>query len=403
MTIKTDAELLGRFVEDRSETAFTELVQRHLPLVRTTALRRVGGDAHAADDVAQLVFVSLAQKASSLRGHASLAGWLYVSTHHATAELVRGEQRRKKREVAAHSMHLTESSTESPEEVARLRPLIDDALITLKPVEREAIVLRFFAGRTFSEIGAVVKLSEEAARKRVSRALAKLHSVLVQRGVTSTVAVLGSTLTAAGLGSAPTGLALKIAGAALTEAVAPSAVASVATMLWPAVAAATIIGGTLAIVPQYRANNSTAAEIASQGAVSHTAIVALQSENQGLTRDLTFAKVNSSTSETPARIVETRTSARSAHAPTPSSKTVLVTPEGTLKWEDKPVTLDQFLQHLVSHQAESPHGESRIVVKDTGANFSPLNYVLLEVRKAGITNLVVESDSVPEGTRNTWF
>lgn len=64
--MNTDNELLRQFVEDHSEAAFTELVQRHLPLVRATALRRVGGDAHAADDVTQQVFVALARKAPGL-------------------------------------------------------------------------------------------------------------------------------------------------------------------------------------------------------------------------------------------------------------------------------------------------------------------------------------------------
>jgi RNA polymerase sigma factor (sigma-70 family) len=228
--MSTDAELLHRFVADRSESAFTELVHRHLTLVHATALRRVGRDAHAADDVTQQVFVSLARKASSLRGHATLAGWLYVCTHHATAEWVRREQRRKQREATAHSMHLNDSSAESQDDT-RLRPLLDDALVTLKPDEREALVLRFFSGRSFAEIGNAVQSSEEAARKRVDRALEKLHAVLVRRGVTSTVAALGTALTAASLDSAPAGLALKVAGVALTKAAAPSVMASLASAL----------------------------------------------------------------------------------------------------------------------------------------------------------------------------
>ncbi len=399
----SDVELLRRFVEDRSEAAFTELVQLHLPLVRATALRRVGGDAHAADDVTQLVFITLARKASSLRGHATLAGWLYVSTHHATAELVRREQRRKQREASAHSMHLTESSLESPDEAARIRPMLDDALITLKPIEREAIVLRFFAKHTFSEIGTAVKLSEEAARKRVNRALEKLHTVLVRRGVTSTVAVLGSTLTAAGMSSAPTGLAIKVAGVALTKAAAPSVIASVASLLWPAVGAAVIVGGTLAIVPQHRANNATAAVIASREADTRSTAVELKTENQRLSRDITHAKTVVAERAPPTRSLDVRPDASVRTGPDPVSKTVLVTTEGTLKWEGEPVTLGGFLQHLVDYQASAPRGESRLVVQANGTLFSQLNYVLIEARKAGITNLVVESDTLPEGIANTWF
>lgn len=399
--MSTDPELLRQFVADRSESAFTELVHRYLTLVHATALRRVGGDAHAADDITQQVFASLARKAPSLRGHVTLAGWLYVSTHHATAELVRREQRRKQREATAHSMQLNELSTESSVESARLRPLLDDALITLKPDEREAIVLRFFAGRTFSEIGAAVKLSEDAARKRVNRALEKLQTVLLRRGVTSSVAVLGSTLTAAGLSSAPTGLALKVAGVALAKAAAPSLAATLSGLLWPAAASAVLVGGTLAIIPLHQANQVAAAEIASLESATRAAIVTLQTENQRLARDLKHAASTAVERATRARPSVPRETAPTAR-PAPVAKTVIVTNKGMLKWEGTPVTLDDFLLNLTRHQA-SANGESRLVVQANGADFSHLNYVLDEARKAEITSLVIESDTLPEGTANTWF
>ena len=56
-----DGELLRRYL-DGSEAAFAELVRRHINLVYRAAIRRVGGNAHAADDVTQKVFIALAQK-----------------------------------------------------------------------------------------------------------------------------------------------------------------------------------------------------------------------------------------------------------------------------------------------------------------------------------------------------
>ena len=403
--MSTDAELLQRFVADRSETAFTDLVHRHLALVRSTALRRVGGDAHAADDVTQQVFVSLARNASSLRNHATLAGWLYVTTHHATAELVRREQRRKQREAAAHSMYLTDSSAGSPDEAARLRPLLDDALITLKPDEREAIVLRYFSSRTFSEIGKAVQLSEEAARKRVDRALEKLHAVLIRRGVTSTVAVLGTVLTAAGLNTAPTGLALKVAGAALTEAAASGVVASfsLASVFWPATTAAVLVVGTFALVSQHRTNADAAAAIVLQESKTAAAIVSLQAENKRLAREVADRNSMAAMSIASAAAPKARVPAPVPSPAAPAGMTVFVSTEGTLQWEGKPVTLDEFLVNLAGYQASAPKGESRLVINANGARFPQLNYVLEEARKAGIANLVVESDAQPVGEMNTWF
>ena len=70
----TDTELLRRYVEDRSEAAFGELVARHVNLVYSTALRLVGGDEQLACDVAQSVFTDLARKGRTLRQESMLGG-----------------------------------------------------------------------------------------------------------------------------------------------------------------------------------------------------------------------------------------------------------------------------------------------------------------------------------------
>src|SRR5436190_22898787 len=101
----TDAELLRRYAEEKSEAAFSELVQRYLDLVYSAALRQVYGDAHRAQDVTQVVFTTLARKAASLTGHPVLAGWLYTATQHAAAKVIRSETRRHAREQEAHAMH----------------------------------------------------------------------------------------------------------------------------------------------------------------------------------------------------------------------------------------------------------------------------------------------------------
>src|SRR5688572_12209404 len=87
-----DLTLLRRYVENRSDDAFAELVQRHLPLVYSAAMRRTNGDAHRAQDAAQLVFTALAREAASLTRHPSLVGWLYAATRNAARGLMRTEQ-----------------------------------------------------------------------------------------------------------------------------------------------------------------------------------------------------------------------------------------------------------------------------------------------------------------------
>jgi DNA-directed RNA polymerase specialized sigma24 family protein len=72
--MSNDTELLRRYVEERAEGPFTELVREHLRLVYATAVREMNGDGTLAEDVAQAVFVELARKAPRLLGHPSLPG-----------------------------------------------------------------------------------------------------------------------------------------------------------------------------------------------------------------------------------------------------------------------------------------------------------------------------------------
>jgi len=204
-----DRELLDEFVKARSQSAFRELVERHLPVVYSAA-RRMVRDAHLAEEVAQSVFTTLAQKAESIRPPQVLAGWLYNTTRHLAMHAVRTEQRRREREQTAFAMQSLESSAEVPELAEHLEP----ALAELDAEDRDALVLRFLGNRGLREVGAELGVSEEAARKRVSRAMERLRAVLESRGVTATSVILASALTASTL-AAPLGLGPAISTTAL--------------------------------------------------------------------------------------------------------------------------------------------------------------------------------------------
>jgi DNA-directed RNA polymerase specialized sigma24 family protein len=61
-----DLELLRDFSETGSESAFTELIKVHLPLVYAVAMRLTGGDASLAEEITQQTFCILARKASDI-------------------------------------------------------------------------------------------------------------------------------------------------------------------------------------------------------------------------------------------------------------------------------------------------------------------------------------------------
>jgi RNA polymerase sigma factor (sigma-70 family) len=191
-----DTELLRRYARDREEAAFAELVRRHVDLVYAAALRRTNGDTHRAADATQQVFVALARHAASLANHPVLAGWLYTATRNATLNLLREETRRQLREQEAFTMHELSSGAGPEADWRQLRPVLDAAMDELDAADREALLARFFQGRPLAEVGATLRVSEDAARKRVDRALEKLRERLTRRGITSTAVALGAVLAA---------------------------------------------------------------------------------------------------------------------------------------------------------------------------------------------------------------
>jgi RNA polymerase sigma factor (sigma-70 family) len=284
--MQDDATLLRSYVEERSETAFAELVRRHLSLVYYAALRQTG-EAVLAEDVTQTVFCELARRAASLDGRPVLAGWLYTNTRFAAQHARRAEARRRQREHTAHLMNELTQDSGRAAEWETLRPVIDDALHTLEEREREAVLLRYFEGRPFEEIGTRLAWTEDATRKRVARALDKLQAVLARRGVTSTAAALGATLTGQAAMAAPAGLAASVTGVAL----AGTAAAGTGAGIWMTFMSMTKLqGGIIAAVAAigatgYIVQGQTNAGLRADVATLHqqqTAIAVLQVENRRL-------------------------------------------------------------------------------------------------------------------------
>src|SRR5438132_530159 len=187
-------QLLADYVANRSEPAFRELVNRYLEFVYSAAVRLVDGDTHLAEDISQIVFVDLARLAPSLSPKIMLGAWLHRHTCFIAAKTLRGERRRRARETQAVAMNsLTDHSKAN---LAHIAPMLDDAIDQLSASDRTAILLRFFEQRDFRSIGTALGSDEEAARKRVSRALDKLHSILKHRGVALSGAALATALSA---------------------------------------------------------------------------------------------------------------------------------------------------------------------------------------------------------------
>src|SRR5215471_1406503 len=154
-----DSKLLRNYALG-SEAAFSELVKRYSGLVYSVALRKVS-DPSLAQDLTQQVFVDLAKKARSISSGVILSAWLHRATCYVASQELRSKHRRQMREQVAVEMNL--QNTDPSPNWGEVKPELDDALNKLGSRDREAILLRFFDQWSLAQIGAALRISEDAA------------------------------------------------------------------------------------------------------------------------------------------------------------------------------------------------------------------------------------------------
>lgn len=192
--VTPDRDLVGHYAREGSESAFHALVSRYIPLVFATALRQTG-DRGLAEEITQNTFIQLARKAPALTGHKTIAGWLHTTAILESKHRIRTELRRQRRELTAAELSNLHHNGLSPTEA--LIPLLDEGLLGLRDSERLALILRFIEGHSLRDVGSNLGISEEAARKRVDRALQRLSEFFRARGFSVTAAASTSLLSQA--------------------------------------------------------------------------------------------------------------------------------------------------------------------------------------------------------------
>ncbi len=211
-----DMELLRAYATRNSEEAFAALVTRHVHWVYSAALRQVR-DPDVAQEVAQAVFTILARKAGTLRPGTLLTGWLFNTVRFTAAAELRAAARRQRREQEAHMESMIQTEPDPPSEWEQIAPLLDEALARLSQRDRHAVLLRYFERKNLAEVGLALGTTEEAARKRVSRAVEKLRTFFTRHGSVMPAGTVAGLLSTHAVQVAPVGLAKAVTAVALAN------------------------------------------------------------------------------------------------------------------------------------------------------------------------------------------
>jgi RNA polymerase sigma factor (sigma-70 family) len=388
MDSRIENRLLAEYVRNGSEHAFCDLLRRYVDLVYSSAVRLVDGDTHLAEDVAQTVFVDLAKLARTLPQDVMLGGWLHRHTCFVAATTMRGQRRRQARERQAAQMNaLQDSSQANLEEV---RPVLDEAIEQLETEDRVAIVLRFFEQLDFRSVGEAIGSTDEAAKKRVSRALDKLHRLLTARGLTLSATALAAGLAAEAVKAAPARLVASIAAKALATATISNGPtfsllkAMTTSKLGIGLASAIVLAGAAFFAKQYQIqarlreeNNSLRHQVeqltvGSQG-LSKQLEQGAKTDTDGQLRDLLRLRGEVSTlrrqlAETAKNQERTAPQAQRPQSPVEEQKQVAIT-----KMRDTKVWLFAFQMYAANHQMQFPTNFDQVANYVDGALRADLN------------------------------
>ena len=180
-----------------AQTQMPQLTRRHLDWVYCLCLRSVR-DSALAEDVTQCVFMALLKKSGRIPPEANISGWLFKTARHCCNRALRNDNTRRRHELAAARMRSDATAVEAPMRDEELLPMLDEQVARLSQADRTAVLLRYYERRNFRDIGHALGISEEAAKKRVQRAVEKLRIRMAGRrmplGVDTLAAIMAEKL-----------------------------------------------------------------------------------------------------------------------------------------------------------------------------------------------------------------
>jgi RNA polymerase sigma-70 factor, ECF subfamily len=177
MERKADVELAERLLE-RDESALRKVIELYGGPVHGMA-RRVIAEPSLAEEVAQDTFLALWRRPGAFDpARGSLQSFLLGVARNKAVDLVRKEESLKRKQESLEAEFRT-APIESPGTAGiEERQEVRDALGRLSPVQREALVLAYFGGRTYREVAEELEIPEGTAKTRLRDGLTKLRGIL---------------------------------------------------------------------------------------------------------------------------------------------------------------------------------------------------------------------------------
>ena len=202
----SDGQLLQRFIAGRDggdQAAFTELVERHGPMVMHVC-REVLSNTHDAQDAFQATFLVLARKANSVREVNSLGSWLHGVAYRVALRARSSTNRRRIHESKVAAVRAAETQLEKadPESWRELH----EEVARLPRHYREPVVLCYLEGLSTEEAALRIGCPKGTVFSRLSRARERLRGRLEGRGLALPAALLTTGLTRPVRTALPTGL-----------------------------------------------------------------------------------------------------------------------------------------------------------------------------------------------------
>ncbi|HHH27041.1 MAG TPA: RNA polymerase sigma factor [Polyangiaceae bacterium] len=178
---KPGDEEIEQALEQGDRRAAVVLCSRHHGAALGRLCMAMLGSQQDAEDIAQETLIDAHDALATWRGEGSIRGFLMTIARRKCARLVEKRSRRTAKLRLVHDADETPPSDEHPDKQLLLKQRGERAraaLAVLRPSEREALLLRYGTGLSFREVGAACGIDEAAARKRVSRAIARLRETL---------------------------------------------------------------------------------------------------------------------------------------------------------------------------------------------------------------------------------